>query len=68
MSETVMASNGVMLPVNDLPLTIGYVEVGDPAVTFVQTFTVSYQGTTYIQTFTNNGAQITGWSRWVAQS
>lgn len=62
MSDTITASNGAMLPLSSLSQTLAY--DGD----FVSTITVSYQGITYVQTFTNNGTDITAISNWVAQS
>jgi hypothetical protein len=60
MSDTVTASNGVQLPLSDCPNTINW--VGG----FVDTIVVVYQGTTYTQTFTNDGTNITSFSAWVA--
>ena len=57
-SSTVLASNGVGLPVKDLPVAITY----DAA--FVETLTVTYNGIDYVQTFTNDGTNITSISRW----
>lgn len=34
---------------------------------FLSTITVEYRGVTYIQTFTNNGTNITNISKWVQQ-
>ena len=52
---------GTPLPLGDLPELIAY----DGA--FVSTITVQYYGNTYIQTFTNNGTNITNISGWVLQ-
>ena len=62
MSETVtpLGSN-VQLPVSSLEQVFTY--DGD----FVETITVVYAGVTYIQTFTNDGTNITNISQWVAQ-
>jgi hypothetical protein len=69
MSDTVTASNGVQLPLNDLEQTFTY------DTSFVATISVMYRGipgqsglVQYIQTFTNDGTNITGISPWVAQS
>lgn len=61
MSSTVQASDGAMLPLDSLPTTIAYTG------SFVQTITVSYAGNTYVQTFGNNGTQITTISGWIKQ-
>ena len=62
MGSTVTAKpNGAQLPIDSLAVTIAY----DGA--FVQTLTTVYSGVTYIQTFTNNGTYITGWSEWISQ-
>jgi hypothetical protein len=61
MSETVQANNGAMLPLDSLQTQIVY--SGD----FVSTITVVYQGITYVQTFLNDGTNITSISGWIAQ-
>lgn len=61
MSETVATSTIGQLPLGDLAQTFAY--TGG----FLHTITVVYQGVTYVQTFTNNGTNITGISVWVAQ-
>lgn len=61
MSTTVTASNGVQLPVEDLAATLAF--DGD----FIDTITVAYRGVIYVQTFTNDGTNITQISQWVAQ-
>lgn len=61
MSETVIASDGTLLPLDSLPTAIGY-SGGLPV-----TFTVVYRGNTYIQTFTYTGTDVTNISRWVKQ-
>ena len=58
---TVQASNGVLLPMDSLAQEFGY--DGD----FLETITVEYEDITYIQTFTNDGTDITAISKWVAQ-
>ena len=59
-NSTVLATNGVALPLDNLAYTFAY------SGSFVSTITVVYAGTTYVQTFTNNGTQITHISQWVA--
>ena len=61
MSETVQANNGAMLPLSSLAQDVTYDG------TIVETVTVSYQGNTYVQTFTNNGASITSCTGWEVQ-
>ncbi len=58
---TVQASNGKLLPMDSLAQTFAY--DGD----FLDTITVVYEDITYIQTFTNDGTDITVISKWVAQ-
>lgn len=66
MSETVIASDGNPLPINDLPQSLGY--TGNN----VTSFTVQYPNkagvlTTYIQTLTYAGDNVIAFSQWVAQ-
>ena len=62
MSETVTTiPDGVQLPLDSLPATIAY------SGSFVSTITVVYEGNTYVQTFTNNGTNITAFTGWVKQ-
>lgn len=61
MSETVQASDGTPIPLDSVTQAITY--SGD----FVTAITVIYEGHTYVQTFTNNGEQITQISNWVKQ-
>ena len=61
MSTTVTASNGVQLPIDSLAATLAY-DGG-----FIDTITVEYRDVTYVQTFTNDGTDITAISQWVAQ-
>ena len=61
MSETAQADDGAMLPLDSLTTLLTY-SGGFPA-----TATVDYQGFTYVQTFTNNGTNITNISGWVVQ-
>lgn len=57
--STVTASNGIGLPIDSLEQTFAYSD------SFVSTITVVYVGITYVQTFLNNGSQITDISQWV---
>lgn len=59
MSETVKANDGADLPLDSLPQTLIY--DGD----FISEIFVNYQGSTYIQTFLNDGVNITYISGWV---
>ena len=61
MSDYVTASNGVQLELNALAKTLTY------SGGLVTTQTVVFSGKTYVQTYTNNGTQITGVSQWVVQ-
>lgn len=61
MSTTVTASNGVQLPLESLAATLA------SSGGFIDTITVVYRGVTYVQTFTNDGTDITAISQWVAQ-
>jgi len=61
MSSTVTGSNGVQIPLDSVPLTFAY--DGD----FVDTITCVYRGLTYIQTFTNDGTNITAISPFMVQ-
>jgi len=58
---TVLASDGVMLPLDALTQNITY------SGSFVSYIQVVYVGNTYQQTFTNNGTNITVISGWVKQ-
>ncbi len=51
----------IQLPLSDLAQTLAY------SGGFISTITVVYQGTTYVQTFTNDGTNITEISQWVPQ-
>lgn len=62
MSDYVTASNGVQLDLGSLEQTFVY------SGGFISTATVVYSGITYVQTFTNNGSNITVVSGWVAQA
>jgi len=61
MSSTVQASDGTMLPLEDIPLTFAF------SGGFIATITGVYQGKTYVQTYTNNGTNITAISAWIKQ-
>ena len=62
MGSTITAvPNGVQLPLDSLAVTVAY------SGSFVSTLTTIYSGITYIQTFSNNGTYITGWSSWTEQ-
>lgn len=61
MSETVQADDGAMIPLSSVAQTIAY--DGD----FVETITLQYQNETYVQTFTNDGTNITEISGWEKQ-
>lgn len=61
MSETVTGSDGAALPLDSLPLTIAY------SGSFVITLTTTYAGNTYVQTFGNDGTNITTISGWIKQ-
>lgn len=52
---------GEKVPLDSLPQAFAY------AGGFLSTITVVYRGTTYIQTFTNDGTNITNVSKWVQQ-
>lgn len=67
MSETVTASDGNQLPLNDLSQAFTY------SGALVQTISVQYPApqypftlTTYVQTFTYSGSNLIGISNWVA--
>jgi hypothetical protein len=57
-STTVLSSNGVALPIDNLAQVFTY------SGSFIATASVVYNGITYTQTFTNNGTQITNISQW----
>lgn len=59
MSETVIANDGAMLPLDALAAQLVY------SGSFVSTITVIYQQKTYTQTFLNNGTNIIYISGWV---
>ena len=67
MSETVSASDGTQLPLDSLAQT--FVRSGS----FLSTITVTYTSAqthalrNFIQTFTNDGTNITAISGWIAQ-
>lgn len=59
--STVTASNGVELQINALEQIFTW----DGSI--ISTITVVYNSITYIQTFSNDGTNITDISQWVAQ-
>lgn len=61
MSGTIQPDKGPGLPINDLPLTFAYLDG------FLSTITTSYRGKTYVQTFQNDGNNITNISVFVEQ-
>jgi len=62
MSENnVVQMGGAKVPLDSLPQTFVY------AGGFLSTITVAYRGVTYVQTFTNDGSNITVISKWVQQ-
>ena len=58
MSETAQANDGAQLPLFSLPVEIVY------AGGYVESMTVNYAGNQYIQTFQNDGTNITYISGW----
>lgn len=61
MIETILADDGVQLPLAQLTQTFAY------AGGFVDTITVTYLTNDYVQTFTDDGTNITEISGWVLQ-
>ena len=61
MSETVQADTGAMIPL--VSIEQSFVYTGG----FIDTITAVYAGTTYVQTFTNDGTNITNITGWIAQ-
>lgn len=61
MSDTVQGSDGAQIPLDSCPQTFAY------SGSFISTITVVYAGNTYVQTFTNNGTNITAISGWIKQ-
>ena len=61
MSETVQADNGAQIPLVSIEQAFTY------SAGFVETISAVYGGVTYVQTFTNNGSNITNITGWVAQ-
>lgn len=51
----------IQLPISDLAQVLTY------SGNFISTITVVYQDVTYVQTFTNDGTNITDISQWVPQ-
>lgn len=66
MSETVQASDGTMLPINDLPQTITY---SGSLITSIAVTYPNNQGVTktYVQTFTYTGTNVTEISQFEPQ-
>ena len=62
MSQSVTASNGARLELDNLEQTFVY------SGSFLETITVTLNGIDYVQTFANNGTNITSISQWEAQS
>lgn len=58
----VQGSDGKSIPLDSLAQTLGYDGSNN-----LTTITVSYDGNTYIQTFTYVGSNLTGISAWVKQ-
>lgn len=61
MSATVTATDGTQLPIDSLENILTY------SGGFISTITVNYEGYTanqYVQTFTNDGTNITAISQW----
>lgn len=58
MSETVTGNDGVAIPLASCALTLTYSDG------FVSTATLVYAGQIYVQTFTNNGTNVTAFSQW----
>ena len=59
MGQTVQANDGAMLPLDSLAQQFVY------SGSFISTITVQYAGSTYVQTFLNNGTDITYISGWI---
>lgn len=58
----VLASDGLLVPVDSLAQVLGYDASGN-----LTTITVSYGGNTYVQTMTWTSGNMTGVSQWVKQ-
>lgn len=65
MSLTVIAQGGKALPIGDLAMAISYVTISGTA--YPQTFTVVYQGVTYVKTYTYTDTNLTNISQWIPQ-
>lgn len=66
MSDTVQSipsgnNPAVQIPLDSCPQTFVFADG------FISTITVEYAGNTYVQTFTNDGTNITAISGWVQQ-
>ncbi len=53
--------NGTPIPLDSVEQAFAYTGI------FVSTITIEWSGETYVQTFTNNGTNITNISGWVRQ-
>ena len=58
----VIASDGILLPIDSLAQTLGYDGSNN-----LTTITVTYNGITYVQTMTYVGSNVTAISQWVKQ-
>jgi hypothetical protein len=68
MSETIIANDGTSVPVNDLPVTIGYTDGLVTTLTYIYANQTTGLPTTYVQTITRDGnGNATAISRLVAQ-
>ena len=61
MSTVITANDGTQIDLDNVEQTFAY------GGGFVSTITVVYGGKTYVQTFTNNGTNITEISGWILQ-
>ena len=62
MGATVTADNGTQLPIDSLPISLAF------SGGFISTMTTEYAGITYVQTFDNDGTNVTYISNWQAQT
>lgn len=53
--------NGIEIPLDSVPFTMAY------SGSFISTITITWLTHTYVQTYTNNGTNITAISGWVQQ-
>jgi len=61
MSTIVTASDGTQIDLDNVTQAFAY------SGGFISTITIVYAGKTFVQTFTNNGTNITNISNWVKQ-